>query len=104
MANEFFTEEEVEIIQRFVELSSTAGARAMASGFTADAPMAMQYGAMLERLTTATREANRLFSLAAWRLNCSRSWMVLREQERKMDEIAAQDWTSQGMLGAEEGA
>lgn len=90
MASEFFTQEEVEIIQKFVALHLTAGSRAMASGFMADGPRALQYGAMQERLLNATREAERLFSLAAWRLDCERSWEVLREEQRKLDEVAAQ--------------
>lgn len=82
MAN-FFTDEEAAIIEAFVSLSSAVGSRAMSSGFMADGPRAVQYGAMLERLTIATREAERLFSLAAWRLDCERSWDYIRSRNEQ---------------------
>lgn len=91
MTNEFFTEEEVEIIQRFVALNATVGGRAMAGGFSSDGPRALQYGAMLERLTSVTTGARALFSLAAWRLDCERSWDVLREEQRQYAEEMARE-------------
>lgn len=91
MENEFFTKEEAEIIEKFVALGTSVGARAMAGGFKSDGAKALQYGAMLERLTIATREAERLFSLAAWRLGCPRSWKILEEHKRQMEEIEEQE-------------
>lgn len=90
MANEFFTQEEVEIIQQFTALHLSVGTRAMVAGHMADGPRALQYGAMMERLYAATREAEALFSLAAWRLDCERSWEVLRQEESKAREVLAE--------------